>query len=193
MSAKGLFLTDAWHRKSLCSQPNACLKGRVWSPLFHLALLKGGKKKGTYPSLQFGNTFILNLNAVTSAGDEISAWTGIWATWEKANRIHTSRSFMNSRPTFPPWLCCDVDPTRHTDPSVPHWTPARRPWSVEPDHSAMEIPGQQKASVHSRGALNGEGPAPATPRGARVTGGGPGDSAFIRRVHGGRSGGSALC
>lgn len=50
VSAKGLFLTDAWHRKSLCSQPNACLKGRIWSPLFHLALLKGGKKKGTYPS-----------------------------------------------------------------------------------------------------------------------------------------------
>lgn len=59
------------------------------------------------------------------------------------------------------------------------WSQITQPWK--------EIPGQQKASVHSRGALNGEGPAPATPRGARVTGGGPGDSALVRRVHGGRS------
>lgn len=54
---------------------------------------------------------------------------------------------MNGCPPFPPWLCCDVDPTRHTDPSVPCWTVARRLRSVERDHSAPESSGQQEASV----------------------------------------------
>lgn len=65
----------------------------------------------------------------------------------KRNLIHTSQSFMSSRPTFPPWLCYDVDPTRHTDPSVACWMLARRLPSTEQDHSVLESSGQQKASV----------------------------------------------
>lgn len=93
---------------------------------------------------------------------------------------------MGGHPPFPPWLHCDADPARHTDPSVLHWTLARRPRSAEPAQ-APATSGQQEASVHSRGTQNRKRPAlphsrpePQVSRGAcsrpvhrRV--GGPGD------------------
>lgn len=83
----------------------------------HSALLKESEKE-EFTLASDSAVFTFNPNAVTTAGIEFSARPGILATLGKARLTHTSQSFMNGCPTFPPRLCCAVLLTQH-DTQVP--------------------------------------------------------------------------
>lgn len=127
-SAKGLFRLALGTDRS---QPDAFSRGGFGLSYSIQLCGRGVRGKRIYPSLLFCKVFILDLNAVTPAGSELSTWR-FWLLWKL---IPAGRSFV-SGPTFPLWPSPAADPALHTDPSVSCWMLARRPQSAGRRQSA---------------------------------------------------------
>lgn len=127
MSADGLFQADTWHRR-FSAKCDSDGEGLV--SVIPCGFVEGEEEN----QLLVPQYFNFRWNFGDPAWPAVSIQCGRhFGDFGKRNLIHTSQGFGNGRPAFPPRLGCDADPAGHTDPSVPHWMPARRPRSAEQD------------------------------------------------------------
>lgn len=155
--------------------PVTCWKGQAWSQLFHLAVLKGERKKGLGLGFPFWGTFILSLQAVTLAGWERGRGPAFRLLRVEADLVHTGQDS-----AFSPWLCADAAPTGHTARSVP----AGRPPSVL---GLWRNPRATRGLCSFTGGFERRRRDPATLHmGGRTESGGPGTALWSGRSTSGR-------